>query len=236
MSSGSLPAVPPRRRLGDILVQAGVIDELQLRSALAEQKRWGGPLGKILVSLRLCTEDALVQALSTQLNMTAVKLDSRTPDDAALRQFTAQYCQQNHIFPFAFTALGKFLDVAMADPTDMRLLDELRVRTKTNPRPFLAGPHQIETAIRIHYLGEVPTKESGVDSLGIGFSAPIGAAISGDKFSAVGTGRYETVTRRTDALEARCQRNEQVLRALLRLLVDKGICTREELKKTLETP
>ena len=54
-------------RLGDLLVRANVISEVQLQQALAEQQRWGGRLGGILVRMGLLTEDLLVKALSKQL-------------------------------------------------------------------------------------------------------------------------------------------------------------------------
>ena len=47
-----------RKKLGEILIQAGVIDENKLRAALSEQARWGGPLGRILVDMRIISEEA----------------------------------------------------------------------------------------------------------------------------------------------------------------------------------
>lgn len=233
----SRPTVPlvPRRRLGDILIQAGVLDEAQLHAALAEQTRWGGPLGKILVSLKFCSEDSIMQALSAQLNMSAVRLEGRVADDDALRCLTVEFCQQNAVFPFAFVPLGKFLDVAMADPTDLRVLDEIRVRTKTNPRPFLAGPQQIDAAIRRHYLGEPEAVVgAGFDSWGAAVAVNLGGTVSSDRNPAVGSGNYPTVAHRIDELVARCDRNEKVLRVLLRLFADKDIASREEIKKRLQ--
>src|SRR5438094_8478637 len=55
-----------RIRIGDLLVKAGVITELQLKAALAEQTQWGGKLGDILVRMEFLTEEVLVRALSKQ--------------------------------------------------------------------------------------------------------------------------------------------------------------------------
>ena len=63
-------------RLGDLLIKAKVITDSQLKSALAEQAKWGGRLGEILVRMNIVTEDMLVKALSKQLNLPAVNLDS----------------------------------------------------------------------------------------------------------------------------------------------------------------
>ena len=147
-----------RKKLGEILIQAGVIDEPKLRSALAEQARWGGPLGRILVDMRIITEEALVQALSHQLNFPAVKIDERKIPQQALELVPVELCEQHGLIPFALT--GKFLDVAMADPTNLGIIDELRIRTRLNVRAYLAGPKSIERAIAMNYRGQaMPLRE-----------------------------------------------------------------------------
>src|SRR5512147_2808349 len=148
-----------RKKLGEILIQAGVIDENSLRSALTEQARWGGPLGRILVDMRIITEEALVQALSHQLNFPAVKIDDRKIPPQALELVPVELCEQHSLIPFALT--GKFLDVAMADPTNLGIIDELRIRTRLNVRAYLAGPKSIERAIAMNYRGQaMPARDA----------------------------------------------------------------------------
>jgi hypothetical protein len=134
-----------RKKLGEILIQAGVIEEGQLRAALTEQARWGGPLGRILVDMRIISEDALVQALSHQLNFPAIKIDEKRIPQGALDLVPVELCEQHGMIPFNLS--GKFLDVAMADPTNLGIIDELRIRTRLNVRAYLAGPKSIERAI-----------------------------------------------------------------------------------------
>src|SRR5258708_36099602 len=67
----------PRKRLGEILLDAGVIDQHQLQSALGHQKQWGGKLGRILVEKRFLTEDVMVKVLCRQLGMEAVDLNQQ---------------------------------------------------------------------------------------------------------------------------------------------------------------
>jgi len=141
-----------RKKLGEILIQAGVIDENSLRSALTEQARWGGPLGRILVDMHIISEEALVQALSHQLNFPAVKIDERKIPQQALDLVPVELCEQHGMIPFALS--GKFLDVAMADPTNLGIIDELRIRTRLNVRAYLAGPKSIERAIAMNYRGQ----------------------------------------------------------------------------------
>ena len=58
-----------RKKLGELLLEAGVIDQKRLDAALAEQQRWGGRLGRIIVSMKILSEEAIVQALARQLSI-----------------------------------------------------------------------------------------------------------------------------------------------------------------------
>ena len=253
-----------RKKLGEILVQAGVLTETQLRAALNEQRRWGGPLGRILVDMKLITEDSMVQALSHQLNLPAVNLDQRNIEPGVLDMVPGELAEQLSIVPFA--AQGKFLDVAMSDPTNMVAIDTLRTKTRMNVRPFLAGPRTLERALARHYgrgvgpidmlgstgpvmaLGnEQPLQEMEVErdisSPAIQVQAPPTAARRrAQQFELTELAEREAAAEKTIALlrerverlEALVQRDEDVLRKLLGLLVAKGLATREELVERLK--
>src|SRR5215467_11518368 len=64
-----------RKRLGEILVEAGLLSAEALKSALEQQKCWGGPLGRTLLDMQLVKEPALVQALAKQLNFPIAQLE-----------------------------------------------------------------------------------------------------------------------------------------------------------------
>ena len=64
-----------RKRLGEFLLEAGLIDEATLRVALTEQRRFGGHLGRVLVDMKKVNEDDLVGALSKQLAVPVIELD-----------------------------------------------------------------------------------------------------------------------------------------------------------------
>ena len=138
-----------RKKLGELLIEAGVIDDLSLRSALADQRRWGRPLGRTLVEMRLVEEPVLVDVLAKQLNVDAIDLDQILIPPDVLRLVPAELARQAQIMPFR--TIMKFLDVAMGDPTKLGLVDELRIRTQLNIRPFLCGPRQIERNIAKYY-------------------------------------------------------------------------------------
>lgn len=138
-----------RKRLGAMLIEAGLLTEQALRVALKEQQRFGGSLGRTLVELKLVSEVELVRVLADQLKVAAVDLDAIEIPQSVLAFVTADMADLHGLIPFAQPM--KFLDVAMTDPTNQTAIDELRMRTKLNIRPALAGPKMIERAIGKYY-------------------------------------------------------------------------------------
>src|SRR5215813_1483922 len=112
-----------RKRLGQILIEAGMLDESRLNVALREQQRWGGPLGRKLIELKLVKEPDLVRVLSQQLNIPAAPEISKTAvPEPVLRLLSEDFCQEHSLIPFRQD--GRFLDVALCDPTNLSILDE----------------------------------------------------------------------------------------------------------------
>ncbi len=214
-----------RKRLGEILVDAGVITHRQLEHALYEQRRWGGQVGKILIDEGFVTEDILVRALGKQLNLPVVTLDGAQVDRETLATVSVHLAEQNGVFPFRIQ--GKFLDVAMSDPMNMGIIDELRIRTRLNVRPHLSGASEIDKAIRLHYKHD--TDVGGIDvDFGVEDDSDIlhGRA---DDLEDMREAEIAALQRRLSALEALVKRDEDVIRKLLGLLADKGVASREEI-------
>ncbi|MCA9665428.1 MAG: hypothetical protein KC503_07565 [Myxococcales bacterium] len=278
-----------RKRLGELLVEAGVIDDLQLSSALGEQRKYGRPLGRVLVEMGAVSEDAMVGILSQQLNIPAVQLNGRQLAPAALQQLDLAFCQRHLCVPFGYQDRGRFLDVAMADPTNLETFDQIRIKTRCNVRPYLAGPVAIDAAIRVGYTGvsmeeaniaarrATPTRaDAGVAETYGAAPWPVNASmveLAGDTGGArqvdlerVGpvrggagalpgyganrrarsvptgdlpavpqpvaspsSGQLEALRTEVAQLKALLERDEKVLRRLMGLLIDKGLCTRDEL-------
>ena len=63
-----------KKRLGELLIDAGVIDEAMLQSALGHQRRWGGRIGQAMLDLKLTTEPTIVQALARKLGFEVARL------------------------------------------------------------------------------------------------------------------------------------------------------------------
>lgn len=247
-----------------MLVEAGVITETNLRAALHEQRRWGGTLGRQLVEMKLISEAELVRVLSMQLNMPSVDLETIEIPDSVLDLVPADVAAEHNIIPFATKM--KFLDVAMGDPTNLGILDELRIRTQLNIHPYLAGPRSIERAIAKFYgkgfgIGHrrdirIPIEGGDVmdapapipTSLREGLRTrprqtasalapppPIGiAAVTAPLGGSMRDAEIEALQDRISRLEALVARDEEVLRKVLALLVEKRIATREEILERIK--
>lgn len=219
-----------RKRIGEILIHAGVLDSAGLRAALAEQRRWGGHLGHVLIEMKLVSEETLVQALSQQLNFPVIDLDALDIADGVLDLVSAELAEQHNLIPFNLE--GKFLDVAMSDPTNLGIIDELRIRTQLNVRPCLAGPKMIERALGRCYgvgpvISELRHRQAAAEAETAGGPAVAGAA------TAERDAEIRALQARISQLEALVSRDEDVLRKMLGLLVEKGVATREEILERL---
>jgi len=147
-----LPGMAPRgNRVGDILVKAGLIDPLQLRSALARHDQWGGRLAKIVVDLGFVPEDAVVEALAKELFLKRVQLGRLVKDAQALRKLDALYCESQAVFPVSLKDNGKTLVLAMADPTDLQVVDEVAMKARARVLVMCAGEQEIQSAIGRYY-------------------------------------------------------------------------------------
>lgn len=76
---------PPKKRLGDILLEMGVVDALQLRAALGHHRQWGMPLGQTLVERRICSMDQVLAALARQTGLPLIALDAHPLEGAPTR-------------------------------------------------------------------------------------------------------------------------------------------------------
>ena len=96
-----------RIRLGELLIRAGLITELQLKAALAEQRRWGGRLGRILVDMNFISEDMLVKGLARLLDVKRADLDRMDTPPDVLQRFDPVDCQNRGYLPIHFNAAEK---------------------------------------------------------------------------------------------------------------------------------
>jgi type IV pilus assembly protein PilB len=226
-----------RKKLGEMLVEAGVLSESGLNMALNEQRRWGGTIGRTVVELKLVSEAELVRVLAQQLHLPTVDLDQREIHATVLALVPAELAQQHSVVPFAQPM--KFLDVAMADPTNLGLLDELRIRTQLNIRPHLAGPRMLERAIAKHYgrgFGSFHRPEIAIpiETGDVIRPIPSSERVRPRPTPPSRDAEIDALQHRLSALEALVARDEEVLRKLLALLVEKELATRDEILERIK--
>lgn len=156
----------PRKKLGELLIARGIIDEDQLSSALAYQRQWGHRLGAALLAKGFVGEAQLCKVLGEELSIPLVDLSEISPDPRAVRVLDGRFCESHELFPYAIDeARGrKRLTCAMGDPLNVAAVDEIEFTTGCKVRAVLAPLSQIHSAIRRHYLGaqtvirKVPTR------------------------------------------------------------------------------
>ena len=142
-----------RRKLGEMLLAEGLIDEMQLRSALGEQRRWGWRLGVTLVHMGFIDEDRLVGLLSRQFRLPLARLDGKRIHSKALELVPEEIAERFHCIPLFVKEDGSSttLFLGMEDPSDLSVIDDLRFRTGIAIVPILVAPSEREAAIERHY-------------------------------------------------------------------------------------
>jgi hypothetical protein len=140
-------------RLGDLLVAMGLATEEQRARAFMAHRRQGGRIGTALLESGV-PEGAVATALGTQHGIPPARgsdVEEIRPD--VLRLVPLRTAQRLGVVPFRRE--GRLLFVAMKDPHDLRTLDEVRLATGLDVRPFVAVEARIETALAKHYGARV---------------------------------------------------------------------------------
>ena len=218
-----------RKRLGEILITAGVLDEARLSTALAEQRKWGGRLGRTLVELGFVDEVTMCAALSRQLQLPAVDLHNAVLPARVTDLLPVDLCERYGVMPVAADRERRILRVATSDPTNQDALSDIGFRSGLRVEPLVATPTDIDKAIRRYYYGEKadghatrpappapvaeprpPSPPKQEPSLPIRVAADGGGAAS------------------LERIEQMLAAEMRATRVLVQLLVEKGIISREE--------
>lgn len=141
-----------RIKLGDLMIKAGLIDEMQLQSALAVQKQWGGKLGDVLVNNGFIDEMMLWKGLSHQLGVPLVSLPDETITPGIQKVLPVDLCLKHAIFPLSRD--DKSVTIATSDPNNLDGIDEVTFRVGARVKLVLAPDREIEWAIRHYFQGD----------------------------------------------------------------------------------
>ncbi|MFK8019448.1 MAG: GspE/PulE family protein [Pseudomonadales bacterium] len=146
----------PRLRLGDELIESGLISQDQLKIALLEQKQTNDALGKVMVKLGFVTEEVVRDVLGSSLGQESIDLEHIVIDPDVLALFSEAMCRQMKALPVSLEGEKKSLVVAIADTFDVIALDKIKAKIGRNIDivPKLASENQIESAIdRLYGFG-----------------------------------------------------------------------------------
>jgi type IV pilus assembly protein PilB len=168
-SEGSTGGEMKGRRLGRILTKMGKVTREQVHEALdlQKQRQQQGKrqfIGEILVGLGYVTESDVSAALAAQRGMETVKLDAETQiEPSVLATIPAETAQSNQVLPIEFNAATRTLTVALKDPNNYRVVDDLKLLTNYEIKPVVADPATVEKLIAKSYGGK--TEEESLTAL-----------------------------------------------------------------------
>jgi len=135
----------PRKELGEILLEADLINEQQLAEALSLQRTFGERLASVLVRQHILTEKFAVTYLGRQLGVPGVDLSKTEIDLGVLNLVPLELCERHLVFPVRME--GTRLQLAMSDPMDRTLVSEIEFKTGARLAPLIALESAIKHAV-----------------------------------------------------------------------------------------
>ena len=179
LATNSAPALGEQRkklRLGELLVQQGLITPDQLRIALTEQKQQQAPLGRLLVRMGFVTEAVIRDIMARTIGQEAIDLTQVVVDGDAVKVIPQEFARRHRVLPIAFDTQEQVLTVAITEVFNVVALDQLRVTLgqQVKIKTVLAGEAQLEDHIDQFYglelsidgiLHEIETGEIDYQSL-----------------------------------------------------------------------
>jgi len=149
-----------KKRIGEVLLERGVITRTQLEQALAHQQAHGGLLGQILIGLGATTEEEIALALTAQYGFPYLPLENYELDEAVISLVPEQVARQYCLIPV--DRIGNALTITMADPSNLQAIEDIELATHCVVQTFVSTPSEIQRAIERHYrhpLNHPPEKE-----------------------------------------------------------------------------
>lgn len=248
------------QKIGQALLDAGMITPTQLSAALGEQARWGNRIGETLVQLGFLPERALIRILSERIGFPAVDLNGRTIPPDVLDLIPSEIAGKYTALPIVKEreAGREILYVAMEDPSNLSATDDLAFRTGCELRPCLAGPVQIRKAISLCYDGiafherpveldlgdaepltssdhEAQVDEHWIDGLETGSAGPWSESPAPSELILEEQAPVEAgASPQAAKADKPDVPTRKILQALTRLLVEKNVIEREELVQAIK--
>ena len=136
-------------KLGEILVRENLISSQQLREALEYQRTNGGRLGSNLFNLGIISDDVITAVLSRQYGVPSINLELFQIEDETIRLISQEVALKYSVLPIS--KIGATLTLAMADPTNVFAMDDIKFMTGLNVEPVIASEASLVIAIAKYY-------------------------------------------------------------------------------------
>ncbi|KAI3348966.1 type II secretion system protein GspE [Clostridium botulinum] len=141
-----------KKRLGNILINAGKINSYQLQEALKSQKILGKKLGEILVDSNIITEEEIIESIEQQTGIKKVDLNTITFDNKSIAIIPKNLCSKYSLIPFGFD--NNKIKVAMSDPLNIYAIDDVAISTGFEIETFISKKNDIKKFIEIYYSSQ----------------------------------------------------------------------------------
>jgi type IV pilus assembly protein PilB len=157
-------AYEAHKPLGQLLKEMELVTEGQVQEAVAIQREKGGALGRILVDLGYVTDEEIMLALGAQVGMEVVNLDEIKVPKEVLEKLSATEAKVYKVMPIKFE--NNILTVAMADPFNVNVLDELRFMHNCEVQGAVSNEEAVNKAIDLYYADQTETVEDLLKEMG----------------------------------------------------------------------
>ncbi len=218
------------KKLGELLIEARLINESQLKAALSNQRSYGGRLGSVLVKMGFLKDIDMLKFLSKQLNLQMVDLHKIVVGQNIIDLIPADVAEKYNILPLAIKVIsGKpLLYIAMSDPTNLGAIDTIQFTAGYKIQPVLALDSSLIDFINFYYKGKEVPKQT-ID---------IPVTQRDEELSAeLQQGNIRDIPVESDPQQQRQEPKEDKLlpfiKALIALLIKKGVFTADEFKESL---
>ncbi len=154
---GNINAVdaPTTKKIGEILIEEGLINDKQLTMALAEAKVLGIPLGSVLVKMGFITIKELKEALGAQMGVKLASAEQLKALPTAISILPEDFVRENKVIPLSMT--DKSLVVGMVDPGNSKTINEIVYQTGLKPTVIMVTHYEYEAFLKTYYENEKET-------------------------------------------------------------------------------
>lgn len=154
---GNINAVdaPTTKKIGEILIEEGLINDKQLTMALAEAKVLGIPLGSVLVKMGFITIKELKEALGAQMGVKLASAEQLKALPTAISVLPEDFVRENKVIPLSMT--DKSLVVGMVDPGNSKTINEIVYQTGLKPTVIMVTHYEYEAFLKTYYENEKET-------------------------------------------------------------------------------